>query len=360
MIPNAPAALAEHLTTAVLVLDSRLHVQYLNPAAEIALQTSAAHLAGSPVTQALELEEETSQLLEKCLTTGQTFTLREATLGLPSGTRVHVDFSVSRLQDAMSARLIVELTPRDRLHRISREESLVAKQETTRLLVRGLAHEIKNPLGGIRGAAQLLQRVLPDEDSKAYTRIIIEEADRLRHLVDRMLGPTRAPDLAPLNIHEVMERVIQLIQAEARDQVQLVRDYDPSIPDVQGDRGQLIQAFLNLARNAMQALIEDTTRQDEKRITFRTRTQRQFTIGAKRHRLVLRLSVIDNGPGIPPHMQESLFYPMVSGRAEGTGLGLSIAQSIVGQHGGLIECESTPGHTEFMVYLPLETGSCRD
>ncbi|WP_369601156.1 nitrogen regulation protein NR(II) [Hahella sp. SMD15-11] len=352
---NTPivSALTEHLTTAILVLNGQLQPVYLNPAAESLLEASASHLCDQPLETALVLEDSTREVLLKCMETGQTFTQRECTLTLASGATIHVDFSVSRLQDALNTHLIMEFTARDRLDRISREEALLAKQEATRLLVRGLAHEIKNPLGGIRGAAQLLQRVLPDDDSRAYTRIIIEESDRLRHLVDRMLGPTRLPERVPLNIHEVLERVIQLIQAEAAGRITLVRDYDPSLPEIPGDRSQLVQVFLNLARNAMQALLE-APELPERRIIFRTRPQRQFTIGQARHRLVLKVSVVDTGPGIDPRMQESLFYPMVSGRAEGTGLGLSIAQSIVGQHGGLIECESRPGHTEFMVYLPLE------
>eukprot|EP01132_Coremiostelium_polycephalum_P023306 gene23306-27725_t len=224
------------------------------------------------------------------------------------------------------------------------------------MLVRGLAHEIKNPLGGIRGAAQLLARELPDENLKDYTNVIIEEADRLRNLVDRMLGSNKLPSLAMTNVHEVLERVCQLVEAESQGCITLVRDYDPSIPDVLIDREQMIQAVLNIVRNAMQAI----SSQNELRlgrISLRTRALRQFTIGHVRHRLVTKVEIIDNGPGIPAELQETIFFPMVSGRPDGTGLGLAITQNIISQHQGLIECESHPGHTTFSIFLPLEQGA---
>lgn len=248
------------------------------------------------------------------------------------------------------------MLPRDRLLRITKEEAQLSKQETTKMLVRGLAHEIKNPLGGIRGAAQLLARELPEEHLKDYTEVIIEEADRLRNLVDRMLGSNKLPSLSMTNIHEVLEHVASLIEAECQGSIILVRDYDPSIPEVLMDREQMIQAVLNIMRNAMQALAG----QNELglgRLTLRTRTLRQFTIGHIRHRLVTRIEIIDNGPGIPAELQNTLFYPMVSGRPDGTGLGLAITQNIISQHQGLIECESHPGHTVFSIFLPLEQGA---
>lgn len=229
---------------------------------------------------------------------------------------------------------------------------MLSKQETTRILVRGLAHEIKNPLGGIRGAAQLLARELHGPGQQDFTNIIIEEADRLRNLVDKMLGPVKLPEISDLNIHEVLERVCQLISAESREQLTIIRDYDPSIPELGGDREQLLQVLLNIARNALQAVQSDPGL-DEGIITIKTRTQRQFTIHNIRHRLVLRIDFIDNGPGIPESIKDQIFYPMISGRAEGTGLGLSIAQSIITRHKGLVECKSTPGHTEFSIYLPI-------
>jgi two-component system nitrogen regulation sensor histidine kinase GlnL len=238
----------------------------------------------------------------------------------------------------------------DRLLRISREESLHHAQEITRTMIRGLAHEIKNPLGGVRGAAQLLARELPNEQLTEYTDIIIREADRLRDLVDRLLGPNRELDSRELNIHEVLEHCHRLISAETSNQITLIRDYDPSIPELQGDRSQLIQAVLNILRNALQVAVDIGACV----ITLRSRALRQFTISSTRHRLVCRIDIEDNGPGVPSDMLQSIFMPMVTGRPEGTGLGLTIAQSIIARHGGMLECVSKPGCTCFTLYLPME------
>ncbi|MDO8405626.1 MAG: nitrogen regulation protein NR(II), partial [Pseudomonas sp.] len=203
---------------------------------------------------------------------------------------------------------------------------------------------------------QLLARELPEESLRDYTNVIIEEADRLRNLVDRMLGSNKLPSLAMCNVHEVLERVCHLVEAESQGCITLVRDYDPSIPDVLIDREQMIQAVLNIVRNAMQAI----SSQNELRlgrISLRTRAMRQFTIGHVRHRLVTKIEIIDNGPGIPADLQETIFFPMVSGRPDGTGLGLAITQNIISQHQGLIECDSHPGHTTFSIFLPLEQGA---
>jgi two-component system nitrogen regulation sensor histidine kinase GlnL len=221
------------------------------------------------------------------------------------------------------------------------------------MLVRGLAHEIKNPLGGLRGAAQLLARELASEQLADYTNVIIEEADRLRNLVDRLLSAPRRITREPVNIHEVLERVRHLVEAESHGALSIQRDFDPSIPELHGDREQLIQAVLNVARNARQALAREVPR-SVPQLGFRTRAQRQFTIGSQRHRLVCQVEISDNGPGVPPELLETLFLPMVSGRADGTGLGLAIAQSIINQHQGLIECRSRPGQTTFTLLLPLE------
>ncbi len=283
------------------------------------------------------------------------FTKREATLVTLGGQPLTVDYAVTPIVEHGRNRLLVEVHPRDRLLRITKEEAQQSQLETSRMLVRGLAHEIKNPLGGIRGAAQLLARELPDEALRDYTNVIIEEADRLRNLVDRMLGTNKLPQLRPANIHEVLERVASLVEAESQGRVPLLRDYDPSIPEVLIDQEQMIQAVLNIARNALQALGD--SRQPAPQITLRSRALRQFTIGHQRHRLAVRIEIIDNGPGIPPELQETIFYPMVSGRPDGTGLGLAIAQSIISQHQGLVECESQPGHTVFSISLPLEQGA---
>ncbi|MDQ2694391.1 MAG: nitrogen regulation protein NR(II), partial [Pseudomonadota bacterium] len=287
--------------------------------------------------------------MRRCLKSGHPYTERELHLTLPGEHAITVDCTVSPIveQDQV-VELLVEVRQVDRQLRISREETLLAQHNTARALVRNLAHEIKNPLGGLRGAAQLLEREFTDDTLKEYTRIIIGEADRLRNLVDRMLGPTQPPAYLQVNIHEVLERVRTLVLAEIGDGIQIERDYDPSIPPLTGDAEQLIQAVLNVVRNAVQALDRHGL------ITLRTRIHRQCSIGPRRHKLVVRLDVIDNGPGIPDEIREKIFYPMITGRADGTGLGLSIAQNLVNQHGGLIECTSRPGETTFTLLLPLE------
>lgn len=339
----------ESLSTAVLVLDSGLRFRYLNPAGEMLLAVSARQALGQPLRDLLPGTPEMAGRLQQALATHQPFAEYGVHLHLTTGHDITVDCTVTPMFDpASGAELLVELTQVDRHLRIAREENILEQHHVARQLVRGLAHEIKNPLGGLRGAAQLLERELANEELKEYTRIIIGEADRLRALVNRMLGPNQLPQMRPCNIHQIVEHVRNLVVAEGHPGLTVVRDYDPSIPDFRADPEQLIQALLNVVRNATQAL------QGQGRITLRTRTQRQFTLGQKRHKLVVRVDVIDNGPGIPPEMLETIFYPMVTGRAEGTGLGLSIAQSLVNLHGGLIECTSRPGQTEFTILLPLE------
>ncbi|MBB3184128.1 two-component system nitrogen regulation sensor histidine kinase GlnL [Halomonas fontilapidosi] len=340
--------LMEHLTTAVLLLDGELRLSWMNPAAEALLAISLSRLKGLPLPSLVGGGAEVGELLAKARDEFHPFTQREARLTLVTGEMLTVDYTVSPLS---ADELLLEVEPRDRLLRISREEALQTRQETIKVLARGLAHEVKNPLGGIRGAAQLLGRDLDDPGLQEFTRIIIEEVDRLRDLVDSMLGPNRVIRHEPLNIHKVLERVRSLLIVE-QPKVWIERDYDPSLPDLSGDESQLIQAVLNVARNAVEAMTEAGVASPQ--LTLRTRARRQFTLGAERHRLVCEVAIIDNGPGIPASLRETLFYPMVSGRAEGSGLGLSIAQSILHQHQGLIECESEPGHTQFRLLIPME------
>lgn len=354
--PTLSRRLLDNLSTAVLLIDAALIVRYLNPAAEAMLATSRARAVGAPLTSFfIEPDKpDTADALRQALASGHPFTCREARLrvGLQE---ISVDYTVAPLMaPGQPTSLLIELQQIDRLLRISREEALLVKHQATRALVRGVAHEIKNPLGGIRGAAQLLAKALPAAELRDYTNIIIEEADRLRNLADRMLGPRKLPELRQVNIHECLERVRSLILVEADGRVTVQRDYDPSLPELHADPGQLIQALLNIAGNALQALLENPAQEEAARIVLRTRALRQFTIGATRHRLVIRVDIVDNGPGIPPALLETIFYPMVSGRANGTGLGLSIAQDIVHQYRGLIECESRPGQTLFSILLPVE------
>jgi len=344
--------LLNNLSTAVLLLNSNLQVNYINPAAETLLATSCNRLLGSGMETLLG--EETAVLaFREALASGSPFTHRKATLRLPDRTRTTVDYTVTPLQTE-NRLLLVEIQPMERLLRINREEARISARDTSRNLVRGLAHEIKNPLGGIRGAAQLLAEDL-DEESELheYTDIITFETNRLCNLVDRLLGPTTIPQFDSVNIHEVTEHVATLIEAETRGALIIKRDYDPSIPDLTGDREQLIQAVLNIARNAMQSIQSDDIKYGE--ITFRSRIQRHFTIGKAHHRVVCRLDIMDNGPGIDTDIVDRIFYPMISGRADGSGLGLTIAQNAINLHRGLIECENIPGQTIFSIYLPLET-----
>ncbi|WP_349570823.1 nitrogen regulation protein NR(II) [Azotobacter salinestris] len=353
---NLHRLLLDNLTTATILLDGELRLEYMNPAAEMLLAVSGQRSHGQFISELFTESPEALISLRQAVAEAHPFTKREAQLTSLTGKTQTVDYAVTPVINQGQTLLLLEVYPRDRLLRITKEEAQLSKQETTKLLVRGLAHEIKNPLGGIRGAAQLLARELPDEALKDYTNVIIEEADRLRNLVDRMLGSNKLPSLAMTNIHEVLERVCSLVMAESEGRIVLVRDYDPSIPELLIDREQMIQAVLNIVRNAMQAL---TGQSDLRlgRIQLRTRTLRQFTIGHVRHRLVCQVEIVDNGPGIPAELQETMFYPMVSGRPDGTGLGLAITQNIISQHQGLIECESHPGHTRFSIYLPLDLGA---
>ncbi|HSG89848.1 MAG TPA: nitrogen regulation protein NR(II) [Pseudomonadales bacterium] len=340
----------DHQSTAILLVDGAMNVAFLNQAAEVLLASSNERSSGEPLRGLLADTERFEGELQAALTDLQSYTKRHAVMhAILSGQDITVDLTVTPMTHCNFDGLLLELQPLDRLLRINREAAQITVQQTTRQLVRGLAHEVKNPLGGIRGAAQLLSRELDRPALEDYTNIIIEEADRLRNLVDRMLGPNQLPTPAPANVHRVLERVRTLLDAEQPGRVHYLRDYDPSIPDLVCDQEQMVQAFLNVMRNAVQAL-ED---QQYAHITIRTRAVRQYNIGSERHRLVVRIDIIDNGPGIAPDMLERLFYPMISGRPGGTGLGLSISQSIISQHGGLIECESEPGATRFTFLLPL-------
>lgn len=314
-------------------------------------EVSAKKVLGSALEEFLPHNPPLVRALNETLQSRHPLTVRGLRLMLPGPRAITVDCTITPLSDeACGEELLVELTQIDRLLRMARDENLLERQAANRAVMRGLAHEIKNPLGGLRGAAQLLERELPEKSLKEYTRIIIHEADRLRALVDRMIGSQQPPNRQPVNVHEVLEHVRRLILVEVPVGLDIVRDYDPSLPPVMGDRDQLIQALLNLVRNSVEAM------EQRGRVRLRTRCERQFTIGGVRHRLAMRVDVEDNGPGIPEEMQEHIFYPMVTGKPGGTGLGLPIAQDIIHRHGGLIECTSRPGQTVFTIYLPLERG----
>ena len=343
-------AISDALSTAVIVLNKSLKIMHLNVSAENLFGQSRARVIGRPYSSLLK-EKIVKQHLQYVIENEEPQTLRECHLQGKHYEGITVDcvanplFKTGKLQG-----IVLELHRVDHQLRISREEQLLTQQEATQTLVRGMAHEIKNPLGGLRGAAQLLDSELDSDELKEYTRIIISEADRLQTLVDRMLGSRQPTKYENVNIHEVLERVRKLIRADIPPGVHLRFDYDPSIPDLHADRDKLIQIVLNIVGNAIKAV------GDEGNILFRTRILRNYTINQITHRLALRLEVIDDGHGVPEEIKDKLFYPMISGSAEGTGLGLSIAQSLANKHNGVIEFNSKDGETCFILLLPVDTG----
>jgi two-component system nitrogen regulation sensor histidine kinase GlnL len=335
------AALAglDLLPTAVVALDGEFVVRYANPSAENLLSTGAKALQGQPFVQLFEERDALERTLAEARLSYWDYSAQNATY---SRTGLHVSCVVARI-DTPGLALLVELRSIEQQLRLVREERLLAEQQANRELIRNLAHEIKNPLGGLRGSAQLLERELDRPELREYTQVIIKEADRLQNLMDRMLTPHRAPRLDAVSVHEVLERVRSLVEAEFA--VRIERDYDPSLPEVIADREQVIQAVLNIARNAAQA--------GARHIEFRSRAVRQVTLLRRRYKLALELQIIDDGPGVPEEIQDRIFNPLVSGREGGTGLGLSLAQTFVQYHHGVVEFESRPGHTTFRILLPL-------
>ena len=341
------------LSTAVLLLDARQRVRYLNPAAEDLLRASRKNMVGQTLAEALPGADQLADAVSMARQERRSVTRHDLELvcaGSGSPQRQVFSCTVTPYEGEDGGNVLVELLPAQQQRRIAREERLLDQTQANRELVRNLAHEIKNPLGAIRGAAQLLERELETLEQREYTQVIIKEADRLQSLMDRMLTPHRLPRLVGLNIHEVTERVRLMIQAEFPELV-VERDYDISLPDLHGDLEQLIQAVLNIARNAAQAM------KGHGRLTLRTRVLRRVTLAKRSYRLAICLDVIDDGPGIPEHLREHVFYPLVSGRDGGTGLGLTIAQTFVHQHHGLIEVESEPGRTRFTLVLPIPDSS---
>lgn len=348
-IDGIQRSIIDNLGTSVLLLDQDLSIKYLNPAGENLFQISKKRACKLNFNELLFIEDYFIERLKQVNNNLQPFSEHEVSLQLRPGKTITIDYTVTPILNMGDKLLLIEINHMDRQLRIAREEKLLSEQSATRNLVRGMAHEIKNPLGGLRGAAQLLERELPNSELKEYTQIIIGEADRLQNLVDRMLGPNNLPRFQTINIHQVLEHVRQLVQAESPDTLFFNLDYDPSLPELEADPDLLIQTILNITRNAAAAI------NNNGEITYKTRPQRQFTIGHTHHRLVMQVDIMDNGPGIPAELVDQIFYPMVTGRADGTGLGLSIAQSMINQHKGLIECHSVPGNTVFTIYLPLET-----
>ncbi|MBT9460874.1 MAG: PAS domain-containing protein [Rugosibacter sp.] len=345
---NFPASLTvgglDLLSSAVVLVDDHHVIRYANPAAENLFATSARLLLGQSIKKLLGEPVGLSAALTSALVNQWSYTSHNIPITLAAET-LHVDCTVTPVM-LEGAQLLLEVRPIDQQLKATREEQLAQQQQANRELVRNLAHEIKNPLGGIRGSAQLLEHELQDDQLKEYTQVIIQEVDRLQDLMQRLLSSHRSMQPTLMNIHEILERVRRLIHAEYPD-VHVQRDYDTSLPELTGDKEQLIQAVLNIARNAAQAM------QSKGEIIFSTRAARQVILAKKHYQLALAVQVIDNGPGIPTHLKDSIFYPLVSGREHGSGLGLTIAQSFIQQHGGTIEVTSRAGYTCFTLMLPL-------
>jgi len=338
------------LASAVLLIDEGLLVRYVNPAGENLLAVSNRSVAGKALKHLCTVSSTLQSALDNGLANNWGYTGQNIQLKRADGETLHLNCTVTPLRPDIAAgvRLLLELQPIEHHLAATREEKLIEQQQASRELIRNLAHEIKNPLGGLRGAAQLLEHELTNPSLKEYTQVIIKEADRLQDLMQRLLTPHRAMLPTTVNIHEILERVRSLLTAEFPGSLAMRRDYDTSLPELVGDREQLIQAVLNIARNAAQAM------NGEGEIVLRTRSLRQVTLAKKRYRLAMEIKVVDNGPGIPEDIRERMFYPLVSGREGGSGLGLTIAQNFIQHHHGTIDCSSRPGQTVFTLRLPIE------
>lgn len=372
--------LANQLTSAVLVLDANLNVCYANAAADAVFSGSSRRLIGAPIDSHLRYSSFDMNLLRSVANHHQSLADSDVSWVFHDGKAITVELnaSVAHFPDLRNS-VLLEVRQVDLIRRINQEQAQQHQREAAQQLVRGLAHEIKNPLGGIRGAAQLLHSELASEEQREFTQLIMAQSDRLRNLVDRLLGPNRPSARSPQNIHAILQRVLDVVQLELRRSepacnVVISKDYDPSLPDLYISGDQIEQVLLNLVQNAIDALRTDALRTDalqtdsnrseatednsaetakaEKQLVIRTRVSHQETIYGKRYRQCALISVQDNGPGVAADLKDTLFYPLVTGREGGTGLGLSIAQSLVHQHAGKIEVSSRPGHTEFTVVLP--------
>ena len=347
VVANYPGL--ELLAAAVLMLRSDGRVTYVNPAAENLFELSRPKFLGHTPREIFGDCPSLLAAIAKAVVSGASYTEQEIELGVSGKSRLHLTCTVSPVE-AHDASLLVEFRHIDQQLKVAREERLLEQQQANRDLIRSLAHEIKNPLGGIRGAAQLLERELDRPHLIEYTQVIIGESDRLQSLVNRLLTPHRLPTYRRTNIHEILVRVRSVVQAEFPT-IAVLSDFDISIPEFEADPEQLTQVVLNIVRNAAQALSGATV---QPQIRLETRVARGVTLAKRRHKLALALSIEDNGPGVPPDIRDKIFYPLVSGREGGSGLGLTIAQTFVAQHNGTIEWTSTPGRTVFTILLPLE------
>ncbi|MEO8158920.1 MAG: nitrogen regulation protein NR(II) [Betaproteobacteria bacterium] len=335
------------LATAVVLLDSEHVVHYVNPAAENLLAVSAKNIVGMSLDRMLADPELMIASVNYARENNCSYTQHELTLTMTGHPAIEVSCTVTPMETSDLDGFLLELSPLHQQLRIAREERLMDQSTQTRELIRNLAHEIKNPLGALRGAAQLLDRELERPELHEYTQVIMKEADRLQSLMDRLLTPHRLPQITHFNIHEALERVRSLLLAEFPQNIAIVPDYDVSLPPLMADREQIIQALLNIARNGAQAM------QGKGKLILRTRVARRVTLAKKMYKLALMVNIIDNGPGIPEELKDKIFFPLVSGRDGGHGIGLTIAQTFVSQHHGTIEVESRPGETRFSILFPI-------
>ena len=336
------------LATAVLLVDHECNVMYANPAAENLFELSARQLTGRTLGGLFSGADRLIAAVGYARNHGCSYTEHDLELGIGTHAPLHASCCATPVDDGEAQALLLEFRPIDQRMRADREERLRSQSMANRELIRNLAHEIKNPLGGIRGAAQLLQAELPRPQLAEYTQVIINEADRLQALMDRLLTPHRLPQLRAFSVHEALERVRDVVALEAPESIAIERDYDVSLPPIVADMEQIIQALLNIVRNAVQAMAGARGN-----VVLRTRVTRQAIVAGRRYRHAARIEILDSGPGIPEAIRDKLFYPLVSARDGGTGLGLSIAQTYVNQHGGTIEFETRPGRTLFIIQLPI-------
>lgn len=350
--PVVNESLLDNLSTAVVLLDENLKIQYANHAAQNVFERSSALLIDCPILQFITSSSLDFGRFQTSMHIGEVYSDSEVTFKFIDGRHVQADVSVTSLFEEDQKKLLVEIRLIEQQKKISQENHQWAQQQAARELVRGLAHEIKNPLGGIRGAAQLLAKQLSNNDLKEFTEVIIEQSDRLTNLVDRLLGPNVRPSFHSQNVHQVLEKVCTLVRLDPSHNINLMRDYDPSIPDVYLDQDMMQQATLNIVRNSVQVLSENP--HIEGQISIVTRVERQVIIHGACFPLCAKIQIIDNGPGIPTELKNTLFYPMVTSKQEGSGLGLSISQTLIGHHRGKIEVDSWPGRTEFTLYIPID------
>ena len=342
----------EDLATAIVVCDSELKIKYINPSSEILFELSHGQVVNEKISIFFEDTKFFKEALKQAKNKQSSFREHEYFIKTKQKKTICVSFTITPI-DHKDYDFIVEFIQMDQQLRIAREERMFIQQQANSELLRNLAHEIRNPLGGLRGAAQLLEKELKEKSLKEYTQIVINEADRLQNLMNKLLTPHQLPVYKKTNIHEVLERVRSLILSEFPENLNLTRDYDISLPEFIGDREKLIQAVLNVARNGVQAMFNEGS-SEKMNLNFVTRAESQIVFHKKKHTTAIRLDIVDNGPGINNELLDKIFYPLVSGKESGSGLGLSLAQNFITQHNGMIDCSSIPGKTKFSIILPIE------